>query len=129
MANKGRKAPLGRRPNDPTGPAAKVAPPSVRRARARPTAPAGSQPARPPRVTTGKTAAIWLDDEDRAILRKASILALEQGLKPSGSLILRAALRMMPLSPHLMDWMQELIGRDGRKRRHQKQAGRGKEKI
>jgi hypothetical protein len=59
-------------------------------------------------------------------LRKASILALKQGLKPSDSLILRAALRMMPLSPHLIDQMQELGERDGRKLRHQKQASRGK---
>src|SRR5437868_3272796 len=141
MAKKDTRAPLGRLNDDPTAPATKgAAIPAVRngadkaarrsprRARARQTARAESQPAPssrpPPCVTTGKTAAIWLDDEDRAILRKASILALKQGLKPSDSLILRAALRMMPLSPHLIDQMQELGERDGRKLRHQKQASR-----
>jgi hypothetical protein len=129
MAKKDTRAPLGRFNDGPTAPATKgSAPPAAvrkgadkparrppRRARAGQTAPAESQPAPslglPPRVTTGKTAAIWLDDEDRAILRKASILALKQGLKPSDSLILRAALRMMPLGPQLMERMQELIGR------------------
>jgi hypothetical protein len=142
MTRKDPKALLGRVIGDPTKPTAeasampavrggvdKSAPRPPRRAQSRQTAPAESQPAPspapPPPLTTGKTAAIWLDDEDRAILRKASILALKQGLKPSDSLILRAALRMMPLSPHLMDQMQELIERDGRKRRHQKQASKG----
>jgi len=91
----------------------------------KPAAPAKNSPAAAPAarpVPTGKTSAFWLDDEDRHILREASIMALSQGLRPSDSLILRAALRLMPRDPRLIEQLQALIERDGRKRRHQRKA-------
>jgi len=80
-----------------------------------------AKPDRPPvPVTAGKTAAIWLDEQDRAILREVSVLALNEGLKPSDSVIVKAALGLLPRGPQLLEQIRQVMDRDGRKLRHQK---------
>jgi hypothetical protein len=69
---------------------------------------------------TGRTAAFWLDANDRALFHEAGMMLYAQGIKPSDSLILRAALRLMPRDHRLLDQVRELLERDGRKLRHQK---------
>ena len=74
-----------------------------------------------PRVTgSGKQAAFWLDDEDRAIFHETGMLLYSQGIKPSHNLVLRAAIRMIPRDHRLVEKVRELIEKDGRKVRHQK---------
>lgn len=74
-----------------------------------------------PRSTgSGKQAAFWLDDEDRAIFHETGMLLYSQGIKPSHNLVLRAAIRMIPRDHRLVEKVRELIERDGRKLRHQK---------
>ena len=74
-----------------------------------------------PRPTgSGKQAAFWLDDEDRAIFHETGMLLYSQGIKPSHNLVLRAAIRMIPRDHRLVEKVRELIEKDGRKLRHQK---------
>lgn len=79
-------------------------------------------PATTPNGATGKTAAFWIDDEDRELLRQAAMLLLGAGIRPSDSLTLRAALRLLPMNTTFLDKARELVERDGRKLRHQKPA-------
>jgi hypothetical protein len=72
--------------------------------------------------TTGKTAAIWLDDAERAILREVTVMAINQGLEPSHSVIVKTALRMLPRTPEMLEQMREVMGRDGRRLRRHKTA-------
>ena len=82
---------------------------------------AKSEPADKPSSTgSGKQAAFWLDDEDRAIFHETGMLLYSQGIKPSHNLVLRAAIRMIPRDHRLVEKVRELIEKDGRKVRHQK---------
>ena len=69
---------------------------------------------------TGKQAAFWLDDEDRAIFHEVGMLLYTQGIKPSHNLVLRAAIRMLPRDHRLVESVRDLIEKDGRKVRHKK---------
>ena len=69
---------------------------------------------------SGKQAAFWLDDEDRAIFHETGMLLYSQGIKPSHNLVLRAAIRMIPRDHRLVEKVRELMEKDGRKVRHQK---------
>ena len=81
-------------------------------------APQDDQTSRP--TGSGKQAAFWLDDEDRAIFHETGMLLYSQGIKPSHNLVLRAAIRMIPRDHRLVEKVRELIEKDGRKVRHQK---------
>lgn len=76
-----------------------------------------------PTPGTGKQAAFWLDDEDRAIFHEMGMLLYSQGIKPSHNLVLRAAIRMVPRDHRLVEKVRELMENDGRKLRHQKKNG------
>jgi hypothetical protein len=71
-------------------------------------------------IGTGKQAAFWLDDEDRALFHEFGMLLYSQGIKPSHNLVLRAALRLVPKDHLLTEKVRELLAQDGRKVRHQK---------
>jgi len=76
-----------------------------------------------PGISSGRQAAFWLDDEDRSIFREVGMLLYTQGIKPSDNLVFRAALRLMPRDHRLMEQIQLLVERDGRRLRHRdKQA-------
>jgi hypothetical protein len=75
-----------------------------------------------PTTGTGKQAAFWLDDEDRAIFHEMGMVLYSQGIKPSYNLVLRAAIRMVPRDHQLVEKVRYLIENDGRKLRHQKKA-------
>ena len=74
-----------------------------------------------PTTGTGKQAAFWLDDEDRALFHEFGMLLYSQGIKPSHNLVLRAALRLVPKDHRLTEKVRELLAQDGRKLRHQKE--------
>lgn len=77
---------------------------------------------KPAKVTTGRPAAVWFDDEDRGILRELSVMLLNQGIDPTHSLLVRAMLRAVPRDERLIDEVRKLLERDGRKLRHRKPA-------
>ena len=72
--------------------------------------------------TTGKPAAFWVDDSDRQIFHELGMLLYTQGIKPSDSLILRAAIRLMPRDHRFIEQIRALQTQDGRKLRHQGDA-------
>ena len=76
--------------------------------------------ATPPAAGSGKQAAFWLDDADRAIFYETGMLLYSQGIKPSDNLVLRAALRLMPRDHRLVEQVRALMGQDGRRLRHAK---------
>ncbi|MBV9490395.1 MAG: hypothetical protein JO069_11840 [Verrucomicrobia bacterium] len=78
-------------------------------------------PARRP-THGGRPAAFWLDDKDREILREFGAIMFARGIKPSDSLIARAALRLLPRDHRFMEAIEELIAQDRRRVRHQKKA-------
>ena len=73
-------------------------------------------------VSSGRQAAFWLDDEDRGIFREVGILLYTQGIKPSDNLVFRAALRLMPRDHRLMEQIQVLVEKDGRRVRHRNKS-------
>ena len=73
-----------------------------------------------PREKTGKPAAVWLDQEDREILKKVGMELFAKSIKPSTSLIVRAALRRASFDKAFFDLVDALLANDGRRVRHQK---------
>jgi len=71
-----------------------------------------------PGISSGRQAAFWLDDEDRSIFREVGMLLYTQGIKPSDNLVFRAALLLMPRDHRLMEQIQLLVEKDGRRLRH-----------
>jgi len=86
--------------------------PKVSRVKSKPVAPAAAG------SSSGRQAAFWLDDEDRAIFREVGMNLYSQGIKPSDSLILRAAIRLMPRDHRFIEEVRALQTQDGRKIRH-----------
>jgi hypothetical protein len=88
--------------------------PRVSRVKSKPAAPAAAG------TSSGRQAAFWLDDEDRAIFREVGMNLYSQGIKPSDNLVLRAALRLMPRDHRLIEQIRILLENDGRKLRHRR---------
>jgi hypothetical protein len=96
-------------------PAPQVKRPRVNRVKSKPAAPAAAG------TSSGRQAAFWLDDEDRAIFREVGMNLYSQGIKPSDNLVLRAALRLMPRDHRLIEQIRILLENDGRKLRHRRE--------
>jgi hypothetical protein len=74
---------------------------------------------------TGRPVGFWGDDEDRRILREFALVLYQAGLKPSESLAIRAALRLVSQEHRfgeLVEQARTVLERDGRRLRHQKEA-------
>jgi len=97
--------------------------PKVRRAKSKPVAQA------PVGTSSGRQAAFWLDDEDRAIFREVGMNLYSQGIKPSDNLVLRAALRLMPRDHRLIEQIRILLENDGRKLRHRRNDLRDQNRL
>jgi hypothetical protein len=91
-------------------------------------APAVTEPAAPEpgaKQFTGRPIGFWGDDEDRRILRDFALVLYQAGLKPSESLAIRAALRLVSQEHRfgeLVEQARSVLERDGRRLRHQKGA-------
>ena len=89
------------------------------------TEPAAAEPGAKP--FTGKPIGFWGDDEDRRILREFALVLYQAGLKPSESLAIRAALRLISQEHRfgeLVEQARTILERDGRRLRHQKGASK-----
>jgi hypothetical protein len=76
---------------------------------------------------TGRPIGFWGDDEDRRILREFALVLYQAGLKPSESLAIRAALRLVSQEHRfgeLVEQARTVLERDGRRLRHQKGAAK-----
>ena len=76
---------------------------------------------------TGRPIGFWGDDEDRRILREFALVLYQAGLKPSESLAITAALRLIRQEHRfgaLVEQARTILERDGRRLRHQKGASK-----
>jgi hypothetical protein len=80
---------------------------------------AAPAPARKP-TDGGRPVAFWFDGKDREILHEFGAIMFAEGIKPSDSLIARAALRLLPRDHRFMAMVRELVDQDRRRLRHQK---------
>jgi len=86
-----------------------------------PTEPAPAEPGG--KQFTGRPIGFWGDDDDRRILREFALVLYQAGLKPSESLAIRAALRLVNQEHRfgeLVEQARTVLERDGRRLRHQK---------
>jgi predicted nucleic acid-binding protein len=69
-----------------------------------------------PKTRRGKAVQFWLHDEDRKLIRELAAYLSTQGLRPTDSLIVRAALRLAPADARLLEAFREALSQDGRYR-------------
>jgi hypothetical protein len=81
----------------------------------------GPPPVRPePRSGSGKGSPVsfWVNEEDRSILNEIGIMLYAKGIKPSDSLIVRVALRLLPRDHRLVEGAREMQEQDRRRQRN-----------
>jgi hypothetical protein len=74
------------------------------------------------RSRQGKAVQFWLHDEDRKIVRELSAWLAGQGIRPSDSMVIRAALRLAQPGGALMGAYRQAAQLDGRLRRNSTSA-------
>ena len=67
-----------------------------------------------PKSRVGKPAQFWLHDEDRRLLRELAAWLAGQGLRPTDSMVVRAALRMAKTGGDLLEAYWQASQLDGR---------------
>jgi hypothetical protein len=86
-----------------------------------PGSPAG-HPEPEPRNGKGRPVAFWINDEIRGILDEVGIMLYAKGIKPSDSLVVRVALRLLPRDHRLIEGAREMIEQDRRRQRNRSQG-------
>lgn len=70
-----------------------------------------------PKARVGRAITFWFHDEDRRLIRELAAWLAGQGLRPTDSMVVRAALRMAKTGGALIDAYQEEAKLDGRIKR------------
>jgi hypothetical protein len=65
----------------------------------------------------GKPVQFWLHEEDRKRIRELAAWLAGQGIRPTDSMVVRAALRLAKTGPELLAAYQQAAALDGRLRR------------
>jgi hypothetical protein len=65
-------------------------------------------------LRTGKQAQFWLHEDDRRLIRELSSWLASQGVRPTDSLVVRAALRTAQGGEALLAAYREAAAKDGR---------------
>jgi hypothetical protein len=63
---------------------------------------------------TGKAVSFWFDDQDRAMLHECGMLLYSHGIRPTHTVIMRAALRLMPRDHRFVEMVGMLNKQDRR---------------
>lgn len=66
----------------------------------------------------GSPVSFWVNEEDRSILNEIGIMLYAKGIKPSDSLIVRVALRLLPRDHRLTEGAREMVEQDRRRQRN-----------
>jgi hypothetical protein len=66
----------------------------------------------------GSPVSFWVNEEDRSILNEIGIMLYAKGIKPSDSLIVRVALRLLPRDHRLVEGAREMQEQDRRRQRN-----------
>ena len=75
-----------------------------------------------PRNGKGRPVAFWINDEIRGILDEVGIMLYAKGIKPSDSLVVRVALRLLPRDHRLIEGAREVLEQDRRRQRNRLKA-------
>ncbi len=67
-----------------------------------------------PKSRVGKPVQFWLHDEDRKIVRELAAWLAGQGLRPTDSMVIKAALRMSKTGGELLEAYRQASQLDGR---------------
>ena len=67
-----------------------------------------------PKSRVGKPVQFWLHDEDRKIVRELAAWLAGQGLRPTDSMVIKAALRMSKTGGDLLEAYRQASQLDGR---------------
>ena len=78
--------------------------------------PSKQQKPSPPKAKRGAAVQFWLRDEDRQTIRELSAYLATQGHRPTDSLVVRAALRLVRADASLISAFQQAQALDGRRR-------------
>ena len=70
-----------------------------------------------PKSKVGKPVQFWMHDEDRKLVRELSAWLAGQGVRPSDSMVIRAALRFAKTGNELLECYWQASRLDGRLRR------------
>jgi hypothetical protein len=70
----------------------------------------------------GRPVAFWVNEEDRNILNEVGIMLYAKGIKPSDSLVVRVALRMLPRDHRLIEGARDMLEQDRRRQRNRPKA-------
>ena len=73
-----------------------------------------STPAPPTPRRVGKPVQFWLHEADRTLIRELSAWLAGQGIRPTDSMVVRAALRMARTGPGLLECYRHAASLDGR---------------
>ena len=66
----------------------------------------------------GKPVQFWLHEEDRLLLRELAAWLAGQGIRPTDSMVVRAALRMARTGSELLEAYHQASQLDGRLKQH-----------
>jgi hypothetical protein len=76
--------------------------------------PAAPSAARKPKSKVGKAVQFWMHDEDTQLVRELSAWLAGQGVRPSDSMVIRAALRYAKTGNALLEAYRQASKLDGR---------------
>ncbi len=96
-----------------TTPAPSAAPSPMQPDPPPPATPAAS-PGHKPKRRVGKAVQFWLHEEDRKLIRELSAWLAGQGIRPTDSMVVRAALRMSKTGSALVEAYRQASLLDGR---------------
>ena len=71
-----------------------------------------------PRNRVGKPVQFWLHDEDRKLVRELAAWLAGQGMRPTDSMVIRAALRTAKTGGDLLEAYRQAAQLDGRLKHH-----------
>jgi hypothetical protein len=80
--------------------------------------PPESVSAPPPNKKMGKPVQFWLHETDRKTIRELAAWLAGQGIRPSDSMVIRAALQLAKPGPQLLDCYRSAALLDGRLKTH-----------
>jgi hypothetical protein len=74
------------------------------------------------RSRVGKPVQFWLHDEDRRLVRELAAWLAGQGIRPTDSMVIRAALRQAKTGSELLKAYYEASQLDGRLKQHKRET-------
>jgi hypothetical protein len=85
--------------------------------------------ASPPKDKGGKPVQFWLHDEDRRLVRELAAWLAGQGVRPTDSLVIRAALHTVKTGTEFLEAYRHASRLDGRLKAHKDESTQSHENV